>query len=116
MVVRASTWQVRPLFELVRHRIIYGTAHAFTIVVRLFVGAIRVAKKLGPGHTVVTMLCDVAGRYSDKLYNPSFLSSLQLQSPPWLDGGFLRDQQNVLNDEQAFGQLLQAALDHGETN
>ena len=48
-------------------------------------GAIRVAQKLGPGHTVCTVLCDSGSRYASKLWNPSFLRSKGLPVPPWLD-------------------------------
>jgi len=47
-------------------------------------GAIRIAKELGPGHTVVTVLCDLGQRYASKLYNPSFLASKGLPIAPWL--------------------------------
>jgi cysteine synthase A len=46
--------------------------------------AIRVAKDLGPGHTVVTILCDGGARYQSKLFNPEFLRSKNLPVPPWL--------------------------------
>ncbi|MGE4480669.1 cysteine synthase A [Acidocella sp.] len=46
--------------------------------------AIRVAKAMGPGHTVVTMLCDGGARYQSKLYNPDFLRSKNLPVPPWM--------------------------------
>jgi cysteine synthase A len=39
---------------------------------------------MGPGHTIVTVLCDQATRYAGKLYNPPFLEGKGLQSPPWL--------------------------------
>jgi cysteine synthase A len=48
-------------------------------------GAIRVAKELGRGHTVVTMLCDYGHRYQSKLFNPQFLRSKGLPVPKWLD-------------------------------
>ncbi len=48
--------------------------------------AIRVAKHLGPGHTVVTILCDGGSRYQSKLFNPEFLRSKNLPAPPWLKG------------------------------
>ncbi|MEQ8370319.1 MAG: cysteine synthase A, partial [Alphaproteobacteria bacterium] len=48
-------------------------------------GAVRTARQLGRGHTVVTMLCDGAGRYASKLYNPEFLRSKDLPVPPWLN-------------------------------
>ncbi len=49
-------------------------------------GAIRMARELGPGHTVVTILCDYGTRYQSKLFNPAFLRSKGLPVPPWLDG------------------------------
>ncbi len=47
--------------------------------------AIRVARDLGPGHTVVTILCDGGSRYQSKLFNPAFLRGKGLPVPPWLD-------------------------------
>ncbi|MCP1727276.1 cysteine synthase A [Natronospira proteinivora] len=47
-------------------------------------GAIRLARQLGPGHTIVTILCDSASRYEKKLFNPSFLTEKGLPLPPWL--------------------------------
>ena len=46
--------------------------------------AIRVARDLGPGHTVVTILCDGGARYQSKLFNPAFLRSKDLPLPSWL--------------------------------
>jgi cysteine synthase A len=46
--------------------------------------AIRVARDLGPGHTVVTILCDGGARYQSKLFNPEFLRSKSLPVPAWL--------------------------------
>ncbi len=48
-------------------------------------GAIRLAQHLGPGHTIVTILCDGGARYASKLYNPDFLRSKQLPVPHWLE-------------------------------
>ncbi len=48
-------------------------------------GAIRLARELGPGHTVVTLLCDYGTRYQSKLFNPEFLRSKSLPTPPWID-------------------------------
>lgn len=48
--------------------------------------AIRVARELGPGHTVVTVLCDGGSRYQSKLFSPEFLRSKGLPAPPWLEG------------------------------
>ena len=46
--------------------------------------AIQVARDLGPGHTVVTILCDGGGRYQSKLFNPAFLQEKGLPTPPWM--------------------------------
>ncbi|WP_026606281.1 cysteine synthase A [Methylocapsa acidiphila] len=48
-------------------------------------GAIRLAKDLGPGHTIVTMLCDSGARYQSKLFNPEFLRSKGLPVPGWME-------------------------------
>ena len=47
-------------------------------------GAVELAKKLGPGKTIVTVLCDYGNRYSSKLFNPEFLRSKGLPTPPWM--------------------------------
>jgi cysteine synthase A len=47
-------------------------------------GAIRLAKQMGPGHTIVTILCDFGTRYASKLFNPEFLRSKNLPVPHWL--------------------------------
>jgi cysteine synthase A len=47
-------------------------------------GAIRLARDLGPGHTVVTILCDYGTRYQSKLFNPAFLREKNLPAPDWL--------------------------------
>jgi cysteine synthase A len=47
-------------------------------------GAIRLAKQMGPGHTIVTILADYGNRYQSKLFNPEFLRSKNLPVPPWL--------------------------------
>ena len=48
-------------------------------------GAIRMARDMGPGHTIVTVLCDYGTRYQSKLFNPEFLHSKGLPVPEWLD-------------------------------
>ena len=48
-------------------------------------GAVRLAEDLGPGHTIVTVLCDYGNRYQSKLFNPEFLRSKDLPVPPWMD-------------------------------
>jgi len=48
-------------------------------------GAIRMAREMGPGHTIVTVLCDYGNRYQSKLFNPDFLRAKGLPVPDWLD-------------------------------
>jgi len=48
-------------------------------------GAIEMAKQMGPGHTIVTVLCDYGQRYQSKLFNPEFLKARNLPYPEWLD-------------------------------
>ncbi len=50
-------------------------------------GAIHLARELGPGHTIVTILCDYGTRYQSKLYNPAFLREKGLPVPEWLIDG-----------------------------
>lgn len=56
-------------------------------------GAIRLAKEMGPGHTIVTILADYGTRYQSKLFNPEFLRSKNLPVPEWLvrDGSAMKD-------------------------
>ncbi len=49
------------------------------------VGAVRLAKQLGPGHTIVTLLCDFGTRYQSRLFNPTFLREKNLPVPDWLE-------------------------------
>ncbi len=48
-------------------------------------GAIRMAREMGPGHTIVTILCDYGTRYQSKLYNPDFMREKGLPVPEWLE-------------------------------
>ncbi len=48
-------------------------------------GAVRMARELGPGKTIVTVLCDYGARYQSKLFNPAFLRERNLPVPPWVD-------------------------------
>ena len=48
-------------------------------------GAVRMAREMGPGHTIVTILCDYGTRYQSKLFNPSFLKEKGLPYPDWLE-------------------------------
>jgi cysteine synthase len=56
-----------------------GTSAALNVV-----GAMKMAKHMGPGHTIVTVLCDYATRYASKIFNPEFLREKNLPLPPWL--------------------------------
>ena len=49
-------------------------------------GAIRLARELGPGKTIVTLLCDHGQRYQSKIFNPAFLREKGLPTPPWIPG------------------------------
>ena len=46
--------------------------------------AIKLARQMGPGHTIVTILCDGGARYQSKIFNPDFLRERGLPVPPWL--------------------------------
>ncbi|NNH31010.1 cysteine synthase A [Rhizobium sp. SEMIA 4085] len=68
------------VFDLVEHEgLCLGGSTGINIA-----GAVRLAKDLGPGHTVVTILCDYGNRYQSKLFNPDFLTSKGLPVPSWL--------------------------------
>jgi cysteine synthase A len=69
------------LFDLMEHEgISLGGSSGINIA-----GAIRLAKDLGPGHTIVTVLADCASRYQSKLLNPTFLRSKSFPVPAWLE-------------------------------
>ncbi|WP_416899221.1 MAG: cysteine synthase A [Minwuia sp.] len=72
---------VNMVFDLAQHEgLILGGSSGINVA-----GAVRLAKDLGPGHTIVTVLCDGGQRYFSRLYNPEFLRSKGLPTPPWLD-------------------------------
>jgi cysteine synthase A len=48
-------------------------------------GAVRLAREMGPGHTIVTILCDFGTRYQSRLFNPEFLREKNLPVPEWLE-------------------------------
>ncbi|MEM8550808.1 MAG: cysteine synthase A [Pseudomonadota bacterium] len=50
-------------------------------------GAIRMARDMGPGHTIVTILCDYGHRYASKIFNPAFMREKGLPAPDWMDTG-----------------------------
>ena len=68
------------LFDLIEHEgLVLGGSTAINIV-----GAMRLARDLGPGKTVVTILADGGQRYQSKLFNPAFLREKNLPIPPWM--------------------------------
>ncbi|KAB0267363.1 cysteine synthase A [Microvirga brassicacearum] len=79
------------IFDLLEHEgLCLGGSSGINVA-----GAIRLARHLGPGHTIVTVLCDSGSRYQSKLFNPDFLRQRGLPVPAWLerksaiDPGFL---------------------------
>ncbi|MBB5047929.1 cysteine synthase A [Rhodopseudomonas rhenobacensis] len=69
------------IFDLLQHEgLCLGGSSGINVA-----GAIRLAKDLGPGHTIVTILCDHGGRYQSKLFNPEFMRSKNLPVPDWLE-------------------------------
>jgi cysteine synthase A len=69
------------LFDLLRREgLCLGLSSGINVA-----GAIRLARQLGPGHTVATVLCDGGQRYRAKIFNPAFLKTRGLPAPDWLD-------------------------------
>ncbi|MDQ0305174.1 cysteine synthase A [Ancylobacter polymorphus] len=72
---------VEIVFDLLEHEgLCLGGSSGINVA-----GAIRLAKELGPGHTIVTILCDFGTRYQSKLFNPAFLREKGLPVPGWLE-------------------------------
>lgn len=68
------------LYDLVMHEgLCLGGSAGINIA-----GAMKLARELGPGHTIVTILCDHGSRYQSKLFNPGFLKEKGLPTPPWM--------------------------------
>jgi len=68
------------IYDLVRHEgLVMGGSTGINVA-----GAIRMARDLGPGHTIVTVLCDQGSRYQSKIFNPAFLKERGLPVPEWL--------------------------------
>lgn len=73
---------IRIVFELLEHEgLCLGPSSGVNVA-----GAIRLAEQLGPGHTIVTVLCDYGTRYQSRLFNPEFLRSKGLPVPRWIKG------------------------------
>lgn len=69
------------VFDLLRDEgLCLGGSSAINIA-----GAVRMARDMGPGHKIVTVLCDYGTRYQSKLFNPAFLKEKELPVPEWLD-------------------------------
>ncbi|MGX1305387.1 cysteine synthase A [Amorphus suaedae] len=69
------------VFDLLQHEgLCLGGSSGINVA-----GAIRLARHLGPGHTIVTILCDYGNRYASKLFNPEFLRSKDLPVPEWME-------------------------------
>jgi cysteine synthase A len=76
----ADTEALEQVFDLMQHEgISIGGSAGINVA-----AAIAVARQMGPGHTVVTMLCDGAARYASKLFNVDFLRERNLPVPPWM--------------------------------
>ena len=70
------------VFDLVEHEgLVLGGSSGINVA-----GAIKLARELGPGHTIGTILCDGGARYQSKLFNPEFLRSKNLPVPHWMVG------------------------------
>ncbi len=68
-------------FDLIKHEgLVMGTSSGINVA-----RAMRLAKDMGPGHTIVTVLCDSGTRYQSKMFNPTFLKSKDLPVPDWLE-------------------------------
>lgn len=77
------------VFDLLRNEgLVLGGSSGINIA-----GAVRMARDLGPGHTIVTILCDYGTRYQSKLFNPDFLRKKGLEVPEWMETS--RDIQTV---------------------
>lgn len=75
-----DTEMVPIVYELLQHEgLLMGGSTGINVA-----GAIRLARILGPGKTIVTILCDSGARYQSKLFNPEFMRSKGLPPPPWL--------------------------------
>ena len=79
---RISDEEALPIvFDLAEHEgLLLGGSSGINVA-----GAMRLARDLGPGHTIVTILCDSGTRYQSKLFNPTFLRAKGLPVPRWIE-------------------------------
>jgi cysteine synthase len=76
-----DTETVETVFDLLQHEgLVLGSSSGINVA-----GAVRLARELGPGHVIVTALCDSGSRYASRLFNPEFLRAKQLPVPEWLE-------------------------------
>ena len=78
---RATDHEALPyIFDLLREEgLVMGGSTAINMA-----GAVKMAREMGPGHTIVTILCDYGTRYQSKLFNPDFLREKELPVPEWM--------------------------------
>lgn len=84
MLYQVTDHEALPVvFDLLQHEgLCLGGSSGINVA-----GAIKMAKEMGPGHTIVTVLCDYGTRYQSKLFNPAFLKDKGLPVPGWLSEG-----------------------------
>ncbi len=84
MLYQVTDEEALPIvFDLLEHE---GLCLGGSSAINIAGGAMRMAREMGgPGHTIVTMLCDYGSRYQSKLFNPTFLKEKSLPVPAWLD-------------------------------
>ena len=83
------------IFDLLEHEgLCLGGSSAINIA-----GAVRMAQEMGPGKTIVTVLCDYGNRYASKIFNPEFLHTKGLPVPPWMEGRTPIDISSVIEAE-----------------
>lgn len=83
------------IFDLLEHEgLCLGGSSAINIA-----GAVRMARDLGPGKTIVTVLCDYGNRYASKIFNPEFLHAKGLPVPNWMEGRTPIDITDVIEAE-----------------
>ncbi|MEM8798889.1 MAG: cysteine synthase A [Pseudomonadota bacterium] len=81
MAFQASDEEGLPIvFDLMQHEgLCLGLSSGINVL-----GAVKMAREMGPGHTIVTILCDSGMRYLSRIFNPAFLREKGLPTPPWM--------------------------------
>ncbi len=84
------------IFDLLQHEgLCLGGSSGINVA-----GAVRMAKEMGPGHTIVTVLADYGNRYQSKLFNPEFLRTKSLPVPSWLEENTPIDLSSIFETEE----------------